>query len=468
VDAPTGRSQHVLYVVPADPDSAPIFIDPALAHDGPTLVLTRDAESALALAHVIIAAHPDVSVVAATTTARARRVVRNATVVVGSPTAVLGLVRATALKLDTIKTLVLAWANLEDPDLEALMAEIPKESPRVLAVESMTPAAEAFVERYARRPRRVEPAQPEAVAPAVVPAAVQYVTTSAAARPLALGRLLDELDPPSALIHVRRDASERAVRTTLHALGYHGDDAVVRVTRSDRESAEAAQLVVLYDVPLTAAELQAAVAGSAVNVVALAEPRELPRLRALATATPLTLSGPAARARSRETAMRDELRAALATGLAAREILALEPLLTEFDGIELAAAALHLLTQARATVVPTPVAPTVAPPPGPRRDDRPRDDRPRDERPRRSFGDRPRGDRARNDRPRSDRPQNDRPQSDRPHSDRPRPDRDRPHSDRPRSDRPRDPSARPPRNEWTDRGERLTHARRPPPRRPDK
>jgi hypothetical protein len=457
-----------LYVVPADPDSAPAFIDPALAYGGPTLVLTRDAESALALAHVVVAAHPDVSVVAATTTARARRVVRDAAVVVGTPTAVLGLVRATALKLDTIKALVIAWANLEDPDLEALMADFPKESPRIVAVESMTPAADAFVERYARRPRRVEPAAP---AETVAPAAVQYVTTSAAARPVALGRLLDELDPPSALIHVRRDASERAVRTTLHALGYHGDEAVVRVTHSDGTSAEAAQLVVLYDVPLSAAELHTAVAGSAVNVVALVEPRELPRLRALATATPLTLSGPAARARSREAAVRDELRAALATGLAAREILTLEPLLSEFDGVELAAAALHLLAQARATVPPAPVAPTVvAAPSAPRREERPRDERPHDERPRRSFGDRPRGDRPRNDRPRSDRPHSDRarPHSDRPHSDRPRSDRDRPHTDRPRSDRPRDPNARPPRSEWAERGERLTHARRPPPRRPDK
>jgi hypothetical protein len=462
VDAPAGRSQHVLYVVPADPDSAPAFIDPALGHGEPTLVLTRDADSALALAHVIVAAHPDVSVVAATTTARARRVVRNTAVIVGTPTAVLGLVRATALKLDTIKALVIAWANLDDPDLEALMADFPKESPRIVAVDSMTPAVDAFVERYARRPRRVEPA---AQAEAIAPAAVQYVTTSAAARPVALGRLLDELDPPSALIHVHRDASERAVRTTLHALGYHGNEAVVRVTRSDSTSGEAAQLVVLYDVPLSAAELHAAVAGSAVNVVALVEPRELPRLRALATATPLTLSGPAARARSREAAVRDELRAALATGLAAAEILTLEPLLSEFDGIELAAAALHLLAQARATVAltPTPVAPTVAAPPTLRREERSRDERPRDERPRRSFGDRPRGDRPRNDRPRSDRPH-----SDRPHSDRPRSDRDRPHSDRPRSDRPRDPNARPPRSEWAERGERLTHARRPPPRRPDK
>ena len=45
--------------------------------------------------------------------------------------------------------------------------------------------------------------------------------------------------------------------------------------------------------------------------------------------------------------MRDELRAALATGANARELIALEPLLTEFDGVEIAAAALRLLERER-------------------------------------------------------------------------------------------------------------------------
>jgi len=45
--------------------------------------------------------------------------------------------------------------------------------------------------------------------------------------------------------------------------------------------------------------------------------------------------------------VRDELRASLAGGVNARELIALEPLLTEFDGVEIAAAALRLLERER-------------------------------------------------------------------------------------------------------------------------
>jgi ATP-dependent RNA helicase DeaD len=452
VEAPVGRSQHVLYVTPADPDSATPFLDPAIAHGGRTLVLTNDSETAVALAATILAAHPSVPVVAATSTARARRVVGTATVIIGTPSTILGLVRASALKLDGIQNLILAWPNIADADLEALMSEVSKEAPRTLAVEILTPAVEAFVERYARRPRRVVPTEAPTPSEPTPQPQLQYVTTTAAARPSTLRRLLDDLDPPSALIHVRTDASERAARATLHSLGYR-DDAVVQIAKSGAEAAKTAQLVVLYDVPLTPAELQQAIAGGPVTVVALAEPRELTRLRALGAASPLTLSGPAAHARTREAALRDELRATLTTGAPTRELLALEPLLAEFDGLELAAAALHLLDRARST--PVPVF-TPAPPSAPASRERPprRDERPprRDDRPPRS-GDRPprredRPPRAGGDRPprRDDRP----------------PRRDA----APRHGR---DDARPPRTEWQDRGERLTHSRRPPrPGRPDK
>jgi ATP-dependent RNA helicase DeaD len=53
------------------------------------------------------------------------------------------------------------------------------------------------------------------------------------------------------------------------------------------------------------------------------------------------------RARTREEGLREELRAMLATGQISRELLALEPLLSEYDGAEVAAAALRLLEAER-------------------------------------------------------------------------------------------------------------------------
>src|SRR5206468_3188095 len=108
-------------------------------------------------------------------------------------------------------------------------------------------------------------------------------------------------------------------------------------------------LIVLYELPMSADVLET-LAPSGSSVIALATARQLPALRALVSGgrvTPFVLSGPGARARSRDEKVRDELRAALSSGTAARELIALEPLLTEFDGVEIAAAALRLLERER-------------------------------------------------------------------------------------------------------------------------
>ena len=108
-------------------------------------------------------------------------------------------------------------------------------------------------------------------------------------------------------------------------------------------------LLVLYESPMSA-EALLALAGDGTSIIALATARQIPALRVLAgggRVTPFVLSGPGARARSRDERVRDELRASLAGGVNARELIALEPLLTEFDGVEIAAAALRLLERER-------------------------------------------------------------------------------------------------------------------------
>jgi ATP-dependent RNA helicase DeaD len=64
--------------------------------------------------------------------------------------------------------------------------------------------------------------------------------------------------------------------------------------------------------------------------------------------TPFALPAAAERARTHAERMRDELRAVLAAGQYSRELLSLEPLLDDYDGVELAAAALRLLETERA------------------------------------------------------------------------------------------------------------------------
>jgi len=358
---PTGvtRSLGVVLTLPHDWRGIAHFLAPALERVDPAaegtqlLVLTADGETAVAVSQA--AARIDDEnvrrVVPATSARRAERMLRArpAPVVVGTPAEIAALIKSAALKLDALRSLVIAWADevLEaagTEELETVMAEVPKEAARTVVVARESEAVTAFVERYVRRARRAG----GGVADAGAPLALQYVSVAPLARPTALRRLLDELDPPSAVIVVGTPESADEARAVLRALGY-GDDADVRVATVDDAAEQTAHLVVLYDLPATRAELERALHGGPVQVVALAQPRQLGHLRAIAggRATAFTLPEPAARARRQEEKLRGDLRALLASGVPSRELIALEPLLDEYDGIEIAAAALRLAERER-------------------------------------------------------------------------------------------------------------------------
>jgi ATP-dependent RNA helicase DeaD len=151
----------------------------------------------------------------------------------------------------------------------------------------------------------------------------------------------------------------------LRSLGYSGDDAAVRV---ELAAPPGTALSILFDLPASREELREAAAG-AQRAIALVQPRQLASLRALAAGgnvKPFTLPESGDRARAGELRAREQIRDTLANGNFARELLALEPLLDEYDGIEIAAAALQLLDRersARAAVVaamPAPAAPSTA------------------------------------------------------------------------------------------------------------
>jgi hypothetical protein len=173
------------------------------------------------------------------------------------------------------------------------------------------------------------------------------VTVSPGSRGASLRRLLDDLDPPSAAVIVSGEESDKIASATLRMLGYRGDSGAVVVTRG--EIAPSTHAVIFFDAPATRSELAGAAAATPVSVIALLEPRELSSLRRMAGAdvTPFTLSAPGNAARERETLMRRELSAILDSGVPSRELLALEPLLERYDGIEIAAAALRLLDKER-------------------------------------------------------------------------------------------------------------------------
>jgi len=236
------------------------------------------------------------------------------------------------------------------------MTEAPKDSGRTIVTAELTPPIEELLERYARRARR----ESAPIAETDEPIAAQYVTVSARSRLASLRRLLDETDPTSALIFVRDGESRVEVTDLLAALGYSGEDSAIRVGLT---AAPGTETVVLFDLPASRQELREA-AGSAKRTVALIQPRQLGSLRALTAGgalKPITLAESGAHARTRDAKARDELRSVLLGGQFGRELLALEPLLDDYDGIEIAAAALQLLEKERAERASAPAAAAASP-----------------------------------------------------------------------------------------------------------
>ena len=361
---PTGvtRGQNVVHVMPLDWSAAGDAlssiidrIDQARA-ETQVLVVTSDAENAAAAAEAIVAAAGEraISVMAATASPRAVRLLKAsaAHVVTGAPAELVALTQGSALKADAIRAVVFAWLDpiLETPEaapLENLLGELPKDGARVVLASELTPAYEALIERYARRARRAVEAPVDEQAK---PLSAEYVSSSPTSRGVSLRRLLDALDLPRAELYARTPTIRREASTIARSLGYSAD--AVRISGGETPSAATNDPLVLLELPKSKEDMRALVGSGARKLYALVQPSQLGSLRALlggGTVTPMPLVEAAERARGKDAALRASLRDVLTSGDVRREVLALEPLLSEFDGIEIAAAALRMLEQQRGT-----------------------------------------------------------------------------------------------------------------------
>ena len=187
------RSQNVVYTLPFDAASIGQVLTPVIerieAHtmQPQVLVVSPDVDTALTAARVAgqLAGDRGLTVLPATATARAARLLRArpAHMVAGAPTELLGLIQGSALKLEHVRVLILAWlddvlATGAASALEAIMNEVPKDAARIVIVSRMTSEAEAFVERYLRRARRVG----EGAGDAADPVDLRYVAVAGTTR----------------------------------------------------------------------------------------------------------------------------------------------------------------------------------------------------------------------------------------------------------------------------------------------
>lgn len=360
------------------------------------LVCVPDSGAAVELSAALRAARPQLPRILPVTDAlRAARVLKTygAPIIIATPADAERLLAASALPLDAVQVVALVSADEFDADqLSSVMASVPKDARRVLIAAEPTPSVEALLERYFHKAHRLA----DDATSETTPAAVQFLLVRGSHAAASVTAVLDDLDPPSAVV-VTSDGA--VVLEALAAHGYPAESPLVQV--SDGAAAENVALVIFAGLP-SAAAFEAAMSAQPGRAVALIAPRQLGVLKRLAGSagvTPFTTRRSTSHARAHDERLRGELKAALAASYPAREIIALEPLLHEYDGVELAGAALRLLEAARAGAVAAPAASAASPsisaerPARPVRSDRPdrpmRSDRPssaeRPSRPRDDF-----------------------------------------------------------------------------------
>lgn len=360
--ATIGRNPGTVYVLPHTSESVPEFLSPALGRIDPespsvqVIILTSDGENALSIAEIAHSLNgaTGIEVLPATSASRSARLLKSRPVraVAGTPEELLALVSGTHLKLDGLKAVVIAWAEdlLDQGDkavaaLESILSEAGKTAERIIVTRKLDKRIEDFVERYARRSRRA-PMPMDDIGSGEIPE-IKYLTSAGIAKPGALRKLLDELDPPSAAIVVRTDNGEKEARRVLRTLGYQESDPSFYLIRGAPTAH--VHTIVLYDSPVRRSEIHALGGAGAVNLVVLVQPAEMTPLREMMGSKlgPLNLGVGASKLRRRDDAIRSELRSILSSGVPPREIAPLEPLLAEYDAVEIAAAALQLLERER-------------------------------------------------------------------------------------------------------------------------
>jgi len=302
--------RHVVLVLPPAVDRAGKaweLMDPRaviVCADHEQAVLWADAAPAELRAHAV------------TGLARTAAVLKEGRVGVlaGSPADLGALVTRSALKLDSLETLVIAWPESFSAELDTLLGEAP-EARRVIL--SWDPHGLAdFIERHARRAEVIGDIPLDSAARPLGPvASARYAVVSAARRGVAVRDVLDAV---------------RSVRPFL----WKGGDVTA--------PAELPDAVVATTLP-TREELRLLAAIAQPLVVALAS--QIPYLKSIASLSAFALPTHADRAQDRNAELRAQISARLTQSDVDAELAVLAPLFEEHDPALVAGALLAIRHQ---------------------------------------------------------------------------------------------------------------------------
>ena len=305
------RGHSLAVLVPPVPAAALPYLQ-AIPETRPTLVVTADADRAVAL----LDGCPRRPSIAVSGLARAQRQLAAGlpSFLIVSAGDALSLLTRSALRAAEYQSVVLAWPEQFDDDahaaLETVMGEVARDSQRLILVGSAGADAEALIQRYAFKavtfgfpPNEASETQP----------------------PVKLG--------PASFVVASSGQLEGARRKILDALDPETDDLVTIAPCP--ESREAAQAL--------AQAAAGPAAGPAHRLVFVIEPSQLAWLKGVfSPLTALRLPTALAALERRAEAVRARLARALETENLDRELFLIGPLLSRFDPAEVAAAALHL------------------------------------------------------------------------------------------------------------------------------
>lgn len=366
--APTAARGHSLVAVtPPSPAYAAPALAGLLSHIDATrcgilLAPSAELETWGALTHTL-ARGSALRVQVAAGEARALRRLRAGEVdlLIAAPETALALLHRSALKPDTLASVLLAWPErLEDGDtLAELMHDVPREAQRML-VTALPERAADLVERYARKAPVVTfsaPAPPAAGAAAL--GSVRSASVAWGRRPAALAEIAELADPGSMVVWAADRSYEDAIARALPLGG-----AAVQVTSGDAAKSE---LVIAFDMPDANRLAQLRQAG---DVVLLCPPGTEAYADRIAPARrPLRLPGLLESAATEAAKRRALITRAIESGDPERALYTLAPLFERHDPTAVAAALYELWSagaaarEAPATPVPVEASPAADAPP---------------------------------------------------------------------------------------------------------
>jgi ATP-dependent RNA helicase DeaD len=273
-------------------------------------------------------------------TGRATRRLKSGEVdlLVTAPETALALLRRSALRLDAITAMFLAWPESwqDTESLAPLMQDLEKEAQRLVCTSALERVAD-LVERYARRALTVGGPPPEAPLPAPV-GPVGIVGVPWERRAAALSDLVEVMDPASVTVWTVDRSRHEAIARALPP-----GDPSVRVVTGDAPPAAA---VVAFDLPTPERLRQLLTAG---EVVLLVPPGTESYVERIASPRrPLRLPGAVDALASEAAARRAAVVRAIEERRTEAAMLTLAPLFERYDPATLAAAIFELWTTAPA------------------------------------------------------------------------------------------------------------------------